>query len=162
LRTDPDFEGFYVREYAPVYRAVYALAGDPEIAQDSAQEAFARGYAGWARIGGEPWAGGWVMTTALNVARRSMRRSRDLPADAAPSSPDLDALVDLRRAISRLPARQQAAVIMHYLMDLPIVQVAGAMGCRTGTVKSHLAKARASLGAEVAMDEPRTSEASRD
>jgi DNA-directed RNA polymerase specialized sigma24 family protein len=42
--------------------------------------------------------------------------------------------------------------VLHYLMCLPLAEVAGSMGCREGTVKSHLARARATLGMRLADD----------
>jgi RNA polymerase sigma-70 factor, ECF subfamily len=139
------FRELYEREFAAVYRAAYALSGNRGLAEDAAQEAFARALARWRRLGREPWAGGWVMTTALNVARRQMRRRPPVVARERPANEDAEALLDLRRAIEDLPARQQSAVVLHYLMGLPVADVAASMECREGTVKAHLARARASL-----------------
>ena len=127
-----------------MYRAAYALCGDREQAMDATQEAFARALSRWRRLRGERWAAGWVMTTALNVARRSLRR-RPLPPNPEGDHADLDAVLDLRAQIRALPRRQQAAVVLFYLAGLPVSEVAGAMGCREGTVRAHLARARASL-----------------
>lgn len=91
------------------------------------------------------------MTTALNFARRQMRK-RPLVAQERPADADADALLDIRRAIETLSARQQTAVVLHYLMGLPLAEVAGSMGCREGTVKSHLARARAALGVRLSDD----------
>jgi RNA polymerase sigma-70 factor (ECF subfamily) len=84
------------------------------------------------------------MTTALNVVRRSMRR-RPLVGTRPPDPSDADELIDLRAAIADLPSRQQTAVILHHLMDLPVRDVAAAMRCREGTVKAHLSKGRAAI-----------------
>jgi RNA polymerase sigma-70 factor, ECF subfamily len=48
-----------------------------------------------------------------------------------------------------LPRRQREAVTLHYLVDLPVAQVARLMGCREGTVKAHLAHARKALRAQL-------------
>jgi RNA polymerase sigma-70 factor (ECF subfamily) len=56
-------------------------------------------------------------------------------------------MLDLRRAIGGLPRRQQQAVVLHYLLGLPLEEAAHAMGCREGTVKVHLSRARAALAA---------------
>jgi RNA polymerase sigma-70 factor (ECF subfamily) len=147
------FRELYEREFAAVYRAAYALSGDRSLAEDAAQEAFARALARWRRLGREPWAGGWVMTTALNFARRQMRK-RPVAMPQEPAESDAEALIDLRRAVSALSPRQQTAVILHYLMGLPLAEVAGSMGCREGTVKAHLARARAALGRRLTEDDP--------
>ncbi|MFE9656983.1 sigma-70 family RNA polymerase sigma factor [Micromonospora sp. NPDC006431] len=48
-------------------------------------------------------------------------------------------------ALRALPARQRAAVVFRYLEDLPIADVAAAMGCSEGAVKSHAARGLARL-----------------
>jgi RNA polymerase sigma factor (sigma-70 family) len=142
--SDAGFRGLYEREFANVFRAAHVVSGRRDVAEDAAQEAFARALARWRRLGKEPWVAGWVTTTAINVARRQLRRRPDA---AAPSGRevDIDATLDVRRAIQGLPRRQQEAVILHYLLDLPIGDAAQAMGCRPGTVKAHLSRARAAL-----------------
>jgi RNA polymerase sigma-70 factor (ECF subfamily) len=144
VTANADFRDLYEREFGAVYRAAYALCGQRDLAEDAAQEAFARALARWRRLSREPWAGGWVMTTALNFARRQMRKRRPIERERPPD-PDTDALLDLRRSIDALPRRQQTAVVLHYLMDLPVEQVAASMRCKEGTVKAHLARARATL-----------------
>ena len=64
----------------------------------------------------------------------------------------LEESVDLHRALGRLPARQQEAVVLYYGLDFPLDQVASAMGCRLGTVKSHLFRARAALAQALGED----------
>jgi RNA polymerase sigma-70 factor (ECF subfamily) len=137
----------YEAEFPAVFRAVYALSGDRRVAEDATQEAFARALERWRRLRDEPWAAAWVATTALNVARRMLRRRPDVPVTPSEAAgDDVDARVDLVRAIRSLPPRQQEAVVLHYVADLPIVEVAAAMGVEEGTVKAHLFKAREALG----------------
>lgn len=73
---------------------------------------------------------------------------RDLTFDAA--SPELR--LDLRRAISRLPAKQALAVDLHYYLGLGIADVATVMRCPEGTVKSHLSRARDRLRTQLGDD----------
>jgi RNA polymerase sigma-70 factor, ECF subfamily len=145
----------YEREFPTVYRAVRLLCGDPALAEDAAQEAFARALARWKRLGSQPWVAGWVTTTAFNVARRHMRRRPLIRAEAPPDEPDREAELDLIWGIRRLPPRQQEAIALHYLLDLPVVETAALMGCDAGTVKTHLSRARAALADVLgAGDEP--------
>jgi RNA polymerase sigma-70 factor (ECF subfamily) len=160
MTASVDFRELYEREFTAVYRAAFALSGDRDLAEDAAQEAFARALARWRRLGRERWAGGWVMTTALNFARRQMRR-RPLVVRQRPADADAEALMDLRRAIETLPAGQQTAVILHYLMGLPLREVAGSMGCKEGTVKAHLARARATLERRLSDEDSSMSAAER-
>ncbi len=142
------FDEFFRTEYAPVYRAAFLSSGSREVAEDVAQEAFARAFARWKRLRSQPWAGGWVMTTALNLCKRHHKRRADASV-AATSGVDVrnrsDAGLDLARALQKLPMRQRTAVTLFYLGDLPLGQIAHLMQISEGAVKAHLAEARAAL-----------------
>jgi RNA polymerase sigma factor (sigma-70 family) len=62
----------------------------------------------------------------------------------------------LLRALAQLSSRQRSVVVLRYLADLSEADVAEAMGCSTGAVKSHTARAIARLRAELSglFDEP--------
>jgi RNA polymerase sigma-70 factor (ECF subfamily) len=152
VSVDRTFQSLYEREFPRVVRAAFLVSGDPQLAEDAAQEAFARALARWGRIGSEAWVGGWVTTTALNVTRRQLRR-RKVPASEAHASLDDAELLDLRAATRRLPARQQEAVALHYLLDLPVAETAAVMGCDEGTVKTHLSRARLTLERALRLDD---------
>jgi len=148
-----DFEDFCRREYPAVFRACVAFSGDRDAALEATQEAFARAFARWRRLRTNPWAGGWVMTTALNVVRKS-RRSRPSSYRAAqPGQVDVDLRVDIVNALGTLPSRQRQAVVLHYLADLPVAAVAQLMNASEGSVKTHLSRARRALGSSVSLDE---------
>ena len=142
------FEDFYKVEFERVYRAVYLTTGDREGALDASQEAFKRAYVRWRRLSRKEWAGGWVMTTALNAYRETRGRRREsvtaeasLRATSGPGPERLDVVDGMRR----LPPRQRKAMALYYLGDLPIPVVADLMGITEGAVKAHLAQARAAL-----------------
>jgi RNA polymerase sigma factor (sigma-70 family) len=85
----------------------------------------------------------WVAKTALNVARRTMRRDRSPAVSYGESTEqEPEAALDVHRAVASLPTRQQQAAILYYLLDLPVEEVASEMGCSEGTVKTHLSRAR--------------------
>ncbi len=150
---DPEFVSLYERELPAVTGSVYLLCGDRGLAEEAAQEAFARALASWRRLGSKPWAAGWVTTTALNVARRQLRR-RPAPSPNPAPAGDLEEHLDVRAAVGRLPARQQEAVVLHYLLDLSVIDVAATMGCNEGTVKRHLSRARVALARALGADGP--------
>jgi RNA polymerase sigma-70 factor (ECF subfamily) len=74
---ESDFRHVYERASPTVYRVAYRLSGRRETAEDATQEAFARAFERWARLRGEPWVVGWIVTTALNILRRTARRTPD-------------------------------------------------------------------------------------
>jgi RNA polymerase sigma-70 factor, ECF subfamily len=144
---EPTFDELYQREFPVVFRAAYALCGDAVAAEDATQEAFARALARWRRLRKEPWAAGWVTTTALNVLKRQLRRSGPVSGaeeDGAEENHEAESL-DLWAAIRLLPERQREAVVLHYVVDLSIAESAAAMRCEEGTVKAHLSRARQAL-----------------
>lgn len=141
---EEDFERFYEREFRRVFQATSLMCGNEHAAQDAAQEAFARALARWKRLKGQTWAGGWVTTTALNLARRALRR-RPIPLHREQEMRDVDGWLDIREAVTDLPDRQREAIALYYLLDLPIDRIASNMGCRASTVRVHLARGRAAL-----------------
>lgn len=146
MTPDEGFEGFYTFSFPRVFRGVYALTRDRDIAEEATQEAFARALVRWPSLRSQSWAAGWVMSTALNHARRMKRRRNPPPAEQATyEMMDVAGNVDLWSTIRSLPFRQQQAVVLHYLEDLPIHAVARLMRCREGTVKAHLGRARKTL-----------------
>jgi RNA polymerase sigma-70 factor (ECF subfamily) len=145
VEGDDRFVRLYESGFEPVYKAALMLSGDAQMAEDAAQEAFARALERWDRVGDKPWAVGWVMTTALNYVRRGRRSVPRLRSAREEVDSDIDESLDLWKAIRSLPRRQQEAIALHYVADLPLDQVAQAMGCENGTVKVHLWRARREL-----------------
>lgn len=145
MRHPLSFEDFCRFEYEAVYRACFAFSGSRELALDATQEAFGRAFARWRRLRKEQWAGGWVMTTALNLVRRGMRRRPTTDVSDSIVMDDPDLRVDILEALRSLPLRQRQAVILYYLADLPVAAVAELMNASEGSVKTHLSRARRRL-----------------
>ncbi len=146
----PGFERWYYAEHERLVAALIWVAGDPEIARDAADEAFARALLHWRRVGAMASPGGWTYKVALNVLRRSMRRAtheRRLfdqhRPDAAMSAP----AGEIWAVVRGLPERQRVAIVLRYLLDLPEREVARVMGVAPGTAASTLAAARTQLAA---------------
>jgi RNA polymerase sigma-70 factor (ECF subfamily) len=145
-----DFGAFYAAEFDNVFRASSAFLGDSQEAWDATQEAFSRAFARWKRLRREDWAGGWVMTTALNLSRRELHRSHhQTPPPAQDRSFDGERAwgerLDLVEALLALPPRQRKATVLYYLGDFSVTQVARLMEISEGTVKAQLSSARTKL-----------------
>jgi DNA-directed RNA polymerase specialized sigma24 family protein len=75
-----EFADFFEASWDPCLRAVMAVVGSPQLAEDQVAEAFARAFASWRKVGGHPAPRAWVVRTALNTgASWWHRRSRELP-----------------------------------------------------------------------------------
>ncbi len=153
-----DFDDLFRREYRRVLRAVHWTLGhgDIGVAEEITQEAFCRALERWARVRRHENPGGWVQLTALRLAiRTDTRRRRSAAVDLGwPQTTDLREVdIDLERAILSLSRQQRLAVVLHHLLDLPIVEVASVMGVREGTVKTHLHRGRRQLADALGEDE---------
>lgn len=86
VKVDPRFVELYESEHDRVFQITLVLCRDRGLAEDATQEAFARALERWPRLSERSWVAGWVTSTALNVARRALRR-RPLPGGAPPERP---------------------------------------------------------------------------
>jgi RNA polymerase sigma-70 factor (ECF subfamily) len=139
---------FMAGPYPSIVRAVALVAGSWPAGEDAVHEALARAWERRATIDDLPR---WVVTVALNLARRRWRRAgRERPwsdALAADQGREVaaDGLLDVRRALRVLPHRQREVIVLHYLLDLPVAEVAAVTGLSDGGVKHALFRARRSL-----------------
>ena len=147
-----DFDCFYRDEYGSVLRTVSLALGDATRAEEVTQEAFVRALRRWPRVRQMANPAGWVVVVAVNADRRRWARDRSTPGSDGPAiCPVADhaglvaIAVDLRDALARLTARQRAAVVLRYLGDLPVADIAEALGCAEGTAKATLHQALAIL-----------------
>jgi RNA polymerase sigma-70 factor (ECF subfamily) len=144
--TDSGFAWLFRDEYPAIVRTAYLMLGDREAAEDVAQEAFVRLYARWRRVSRYDRPGAWVRRVAIRLAARARYRRPILALlPEQPGPAEVAADPDLRRALLSLPANQRAAIVLHYLEDLPVAEVAGLMGCAVSTAKVHLHRARKRL-----------------
>jgi RNA polymerase sigma-70 factor, ECF subfamily len=154
----PDFADFYGAHFRGLVIQLNAYFGDLEQAQDVVQEAFCRALDRWKTISGYDDPVAWVRRVAWNLAISQWRRGRLARVFAlwhreesiAGPGPERVALV---RALATLPLTHRRAVILHYLADLPVAEIAQQEGVAEGTVKSWLSRGRAALSAQLATKE---------
>lgn len=143
VARDDEFRAFYVEQFPHVAGYCLALTSSPALADELAQEALTEVYVKWSRLR-EPRA--YAFRVAHNIARDSWRR-RDreiatwsaLAEAAMPGTAPDHGLWD---AVRRLPAPLAEVVLLHYLCDLPLTEVARAIRRPAGTVKRRLHEAR--------------------
>lgn len=145
------FPAFYAETYTRVMRCVRPLAESAEDAGDLVQDAFARAYAKWESIRLHPEPEAWVKRVAINLARSRLRRAR-LAANKIRLRQEpifehdlIEDRTDLSNALKHLPPRQRIVLVMHYLDDLPVKEVARVLGASEASVKTNLHRARAQL-----------------
>ncbi|MFF5078160.1 SigE family RNA polymerase sigma factor [Actinoplanes sp. NPDC000266] len=143
-------EYFRVRAQ-PLRRLAYSLCGDWHTAEDLVQVTFVRLYRRWTGLRGETVDAyaRRVLVNAFLTHRRDRRREALMaePPERAADSADPTSKVAVRRALAELGPRQRAAVVLRYLEDLPVAEVAALLGVTEGTVKSQTARALQSMRA---------------
>ena len=141
----------YATSYRRLVGQLTGVTGDPVEAEDAVMEAFARAVNARRSFLAADNPEAWLRTVAVNVTRTRWRRGRffrDVSHRlvAAESYDDLpDDRLALLAALRQLPAAQREAIALHHLADLPVHEVAEAVGAPVGTVKARLARGRAAL-----------------
>src|SRR5258705_875801 len=112
-------EALFRHEFARLVRS-FSVAFGVEEAADAVQEAYVAADARWDKVSGYEDLTGWVRRVALNRLlneRRRQRRHTEILAaiGPAPAANVTDDLLDLDRAIKRLPQQQRLALCLHYL-----------------------------------------------
>jgi RNA polymerase sigma-70 factor (ECF subfamily) len=144
----PEYTWFFRDQYRAVLRAVYLILGDAGRAEDVTQEAFVQLLVHWRKVSRYERPEAWVRRVAIRLAVRTARRDRvrialegQAQASDARFSPD----IDLADALSSLSVRQRACVLLFYLEDRPLAEVAQILGISEGSAKTHLHRARQRL-----------------
>ncbi len=147
------FDDFVVARSHRLLRVAYLLTREHAAAEDLLQEALTKAWFAWPRISGdaEPYVRKIIATSYVSQLRHRWYRespSADIDvelgvsADTTPITDDRDALW---RALSRLPPRQRAVVVLRFFEDMSEAEVAETMHCSVGTVKSQTSKALVKL-----------------
>jgi RNA polymerase sigma-70 factor (sigma-E family) len=137
------FGDFYADHYAGLVRMATLLSGSADAAPDLVQDCFVRLHGRWATVR-DPLP--YVRRSVVHACashHRGLARARNLPPQTIPAS-ELGA-DELEDALEKLPARQRAAVVLRYYGDLPDADIARALRCRPGTVRSLIHRALADL-----------------
>lgn len=151
-----------------VFRLAYLLLGDPDEAEDAAQEAFIRAYRALARFDTSRPLRPWLLQIVANLTRnrrRSLGRywaalQRRFEKDP-PVIPDVETQAGVRmqsqrlwEAVRRLREDDQQMIYLRFFLELPVQEVAEAANLAEGTVKSRTSRALARLRTVIEQDFP--------
>jgi RNA polymerase sigma factor (sigma-70 family) len=152
------YAGLVERYQDLAFRIAYVVVGSPAEAEDATQEAFIKAYYALPRFRAgapfRPWLLQIVANQAKNQRRAGGRRdglflratAEEQPAGDAAPSPEMDALLEERRqmllaAVNGLRDEDRVVLAYRYFLELSEADMAGALGCARGTVKSRLSRA---------------------
>jgi RNA polymerase sigma-70 factor (ECF subfamily) len=146
------FDELYRRDYLAVVALVYGLCGSRSAAEELTQDAFVAAHRRWSSVSAFDDPGAWVRNVAMNNARSAWRRRtvelralsrlgtrRVLPAEMSPHN------ADFWHHVRKLPKQQAKVVALFYIEDRSVADIALALGCSEGAVKTHLSRARERL-----------------
>jgi RNA polymerase sigma-70 factor (sigma-E family) len=148
MSTDDGFREFVRTQWGPLTRTAYLLTGDRSYAEDLVQTALEKTHRKWRRVSRMDAPVAYVRRAMVNTAiswrrRRSFGETPRPPEDrVAAGDPyrQVDERQQLLAALRGLPPKMRAALVLRYFEDLAEADVAAAMGCSVGTVKSQVSR----------------------
>ena len=156
-KRDPEaFAMLYRRHYAPIAGYILRRLGDVHAAEDLAAEVFLTAMRSLPRFRyrGVPLRA-WLFRIATNAVNREVRRNRKRWAQSSLEVDGYEPTVGdagdrfeserARKALLSVSPKLQAVLALHYLEGMSVEEVASVLGCRIGTVKSRLSRAREAL-----------------
>ena len=166
-RIEPEnFEWIVAQHQKQIYRILFCMVRDEDIADTLTQECFLRAFRKRATFRGESALSTWLVRIAINLARdhnrsrrwsfwRRLERTDRLELTRASDSRlspehtllNRELLGVIESVVEKLPDRQRTIFLLRYVEEMPLETIAEAMGLKLGTVKSHLFRAVATLKA---------------
>lgn len=167
------FEHYVNQSRQRLYRFAVVLCGDTVLAGDLVTDVLGRAFERWGQVSAarDPHAYvrrmlvnefvSWKRRRARSVPHPEIGQLADLRASRlGTSGPDPGVVLTERAALlqqlARLPARQRAAIVLRYYEDLSDADIAAALGCRLGTVRSCISRGLATLRVTTAPSSDRT------
>jgi RNA polymerase sigma-70 factor, ECF subfamily len=147
---DADAREELVRRYLPdVYRTTVRVLGDPDLAQDAAQDAFVNAMGGLPRFRGDASFRTWLLRIAINAARSVGRRNgrrrevnlvlaeneASTVADPARRAVNVTEMERAERALDELPPKQRMAVALRVQQGLSYAEIASSLKCTEGAAR---------------------------
>lgn len=161
--NDEAFAQLVEKYQTPVYNLCYRMLGEPEAAEDAAQETFLRAYQNLLRYDRERPFATWLLSISAHYCIDLLRRRKfnvfsiddddvtiELPDTGAPN-PEGEAVRreerdQLQKLLRSLDATDQAAIVLRYWYDFSEAEIAQSLSLTVSAVKSRLHRARRTLG----------------
>ena len=151
---DSDYTAYAAGALPWLRRFAYLLCQDWHRADDLVQTTATQLYVHWGRASRIENLDAYTRRILVNVYLAEQRTSwwkrvtphRD-PGERPAAETDLDAAMDVRRALAALPPRQRAAVVLRYYGGLSVDETAAALGCTSTNVRSQTSRGLARLRA---------------
>ena len=150
--TRDEFIGLASAEQESLRRFLLSLCNDAALADDIAQDALVNAYVASASFRGAARFSTWLFRIAYNcfIDRMRGRRLQTAPlespaAQAVPGPEAADGRFrheDLHRAIGMLPDKERAALLLFYMEDKPVKEVADILEMPAGSVRAYLTRGR--------------------
>lgn len=147
----PDLDELYAVAYRRLVVQLFAVCGDLSDAEDAVQEAFVTALRKWSDLARVSNPEAWLRTVALNQLRGGWRHAAVVrryqgrvpgPQGDVDVGPEHVAIVT---ALGEVDDDQRHVVVLHYLADLSVAEIAAELDIPEGTVKSRLSRARSRL-----------------
>ncbi len=146
------FDEFVRARWDQAVRTAWVLTRDSEMAEDFAQEAFARLWARWPRISAADDPVAYLNRVLINLHLSSRRRKDVLqrlravrPVTAADPGEEVTSRAAMVEALGQLTSHQRLVLTLRYGADMSVEEVAAALDCSPGTVKTHASRGRQKL-----------------
>ncbi|WP_431933047.1 sigma-70 family RNA polymerase sigma factor [Nonomuraea jabiensis] len=144
---EQDYVAYVTARLPALRRLSYYLCKDEQRADDLVQNTIMRLYVHWRRAREardlHRYVDKMLVRTFLNDQRLAWWTRvwlTDRPHERPEPSQDLETKAVVHAALAQVPPRQRAVLVLRFLYDMPITEVAELLGCSTGNVKSQTAR----------------------